>query len=768
MKDVFYGDLIEHLPNGYSYHKVLYDKDGNPVNYIFLDVNKSFEKITGLNRENILNKKVTEVIPNIEKDSFNWIGKYGQVALSGESISLRQYSERLKHWYDVLVFSPEKDYFVTVFNDITEEVEKNEALELISKLIYEDLNIGINRLDYNRITDTIIKITKAKVVILNLYNEDLTKISTKSISASREDFAKIANFFSTKLIDKSYDVWDNKYYFSGLSNYLVFDSIFDGSSNYLPKELAKIIEKSLNIGKNYIFAMKSKSGLIGNLSIVMELGQDLGDLKIVEIISNQVALLIERSKNLDELISKEKELDTFFNSSLDLLCIANSKGEFIRLNPEWERVLGYRIEDLIGKRFMTFVHPDDISLTLSNIERITDNVENDSFVNRYICKDKTIRWIEWRIRNIKGKLYVSGRDITRQKEFELLERERLKEIEYISYHDHLTGLYNRRFFEAELERLDVERNLPISIIMADLNGLKLLNDSMGHTVGDKLLVEASKIFSKACRSDDIIARIGGDEFAFLLPLTNEVEAQDIINRMEILCANKKVEDIEVSVSFGLDTKIDKSQLIHTILKNAEDRMYTNKLYSEPSVRSRTIDNIVNAINNKSKIEERHSKGVSELCYLMALAMDLDDQSIKEYRTFGLLHDIGKIAIRDEILNKPSSLTELEYGEVQRHSEIGYRILSTAEGMAKIAEYVLYHHERWDGKGYPKGIGGDKIPLASRVCAIVESFESITNDRPFAKARSIDFAIKEIRNNSGTQYDPDLVDLFISQVIPQIK
>ncbi|MEA3423002.1 MAG: GGDEF domain-containing protein [Bacillota bacterium] len=151
-----------------------------------------------------------------------------------------------------------------------------------------------------------------------------------------------------------------------------------------------------------------------------------------------------------------------------------------------------------------------------------------------------------------------------------------REIIYISYHDALTGLYNRRYFEEEINRLDTKRNYPLSIVFADVNGLKKTNDNHGHKKGDEILIKVAEIIESEFRSDDIIARIGGDEFVALLPKTKNEDSEKIVDRIKKKCSESYIDSIEISIAFGVDAKIESKQNINDIIKNAEDKMYSDK------------------------------------------------------------------------------------------------------------------------------------------------------------------------------------------------
>ncbi|KJS87203.1 MAG: diguanylate cyclase [Desulfosporosinus sp. BICA1-9] len=341
---------------------------------------------------------------------------------------------------------------------------------------------------------------------------------------------------------------------------------------------------------------------------------------------------------------------------------------------------------------------------------------------------------------------------------------RKEEIIYLSYHDKLTSLYNRRFFEEVMIKFDTERNLPISIIMGDVNGLKLVNDAFGHEKGDELLQKAAAAIQNSCRKDEIVARWGGDEFVILMTKTKAEDIERVINRIKKSYSGEYVNSLSVSVSFGWSTKSKANEDILKVLKSAEDLMYKHKTIENQGIRSNTINTIINTLHEKSPREEQHSKRVSEICQNIGKAMDFSEIEQSILKAVGLLHDIGKIAIDDSILNKPGKLTEQEWEEIKRHPDIGYRILSTSYDFLELADCILAHHEKWAGTGYPKGLKGEDIPRIARIIAIADSYDAMTSERPYRKAMSEEEACIEIRKNSGTQFDPKIARIFIEKVL----
>jgi HD-GYP domain-containing protein (c-di-GMP phosphodiesterase class II) len=223
-------------------------------------------------------------------------------------------------------------------------------------------------------------------------------------------------------------------------------------------------------------------------------------------------------------------------------------------------------------------------------------------------------------------------------------------------------------------------------------------------------------------------------------------------------------NIELSISYGYDTKIAKNQSISEIIANSENHMYRHKLSERSSMRSKTTNLIINTLFEKSHREAAHSNRVSKICEFIASRMNMDKVAVNQMKIAGLIHDIGKIGIDENILNKPGKLTIEEKNDVERHPEIGWRILSATSEFSQLAQFILSHHEKWDGSGYPYGLKGEEIPLESRIMAVADAYDAMTSERTYRKAMSKEEAIKELIQFSGTQFDANIVEVFISQVI----
>lgn len=335
---------------------------------------------------------------------------------------------------------------------------------------------------------------------------------------------------------------------------------------------------------------------------------------------------------------------------------------------------------------------------------------------------------------------------------------------YISYHDLLTGLYNRRYSEEIIKRTDRVENLPISVVLGDVNGLKLVNDAFGHHTGDAILKKGADVISVSSEGRGIVSRWGSDEFMLILPNTSEKEADTLVSRIKLALAQTQVNTIPVDISFGVATKTIAEESILSTIKSAEDHMNKSKIAESKSMRNTIIKAIMHTLHEKNPREEAHSKRVGELCKKIARELNLSETEVNLLNLAGFVHDIGKIAIDDRLLSSTTDLSAEDMDTIHTHPEIGCRILRSSYDIAELAEAVLCHHERWDGSGYPKGLKGEDIPRFASVIAVADSFDAMTGKRSYRKILTTEQAAEEIRSGSGSLYDPAVVDAFLKVVL----
>lgn len=353
--------------------------------------------------------------------------------------------------------------------------------------------------------------------------------------------------------------------------------------------------------------------------------------------------------------------------------------------------------------------------------------------------------------------------LRRQYKIEITLRNKERDLKYISYHDQLTGIFNRAYFYERMKNLSSVQVKWAAVMVLDVDGLKMVNDTFGHEAGDRLLCEAANVLVDCVPSEAIVARIGGDEFAILLTNADQgmVETVTASVQKALKDCNFDVhgKNMPVQLSIGFALANGKQAVPEELLAAADKWMYREKLLQASSRRSQIVTTLTEMLAARDYITEGHASRIQEMVVALARDAGLESYKIPDLELFAHFHDIGKVGISDNILNKQGPLTDYEWREMKTHSELGHRIAKTTVDLLPIADWILKHHERWDGNGYPFGLVGTKIPIECRILAIADAYDAITNDRPYRKAASQEEALAEIRKNAGLQFDPELVDRF---------
>ncbi|MBM7558051.1 diguanylate cyclase domain-containing protein [Halanaerobacter jeridensis] len=468
-------------------------------------------------------------------------------------------------------------------------------------------------------------------------------------------------------------------------------------------------------------------------------------------------------KQKDRIFQLRNRYQTIFNHSEQAVIVWNRNLEIIDWNNSAEDLFGWSKEEMINENLIdVLINDEDRNFVESLLDKNLDNLKTKS-IHKIKTKTGKIVCCEWH--NIPVTDFNSRVIEVLSVIKECLSSE-LKGDNLV-YYDPLTEIYNRRYYEEELKRLNTSRQLPLSIILADVNRLKLTNDIFGHQQGDKLLKEVAEIINSSTRVEDIIARWGGDEFGILLPNTNTKETKKIMRRIKMACHNSSLKPIPPNISLGAATKRSQEEDINKIFNQAESRMYEDKEEEKSNSEDEVLNNLLEYLDSKIDGVVPYNKVVS-LAEKFGRKVGLDEYELEKLTLLARYHDIGKVGIPEKILNKQERLTNEEWEEYLRHLPLGYDIAKSFSTLTPIADEILYHHESWNGTGYPQQLTGEEIPVLARMIYIVSYYyELITSvDCGMKMNVSCKFeytekeALEKIERYAGSLFDPKLVEEFL--------
>lgn len=538
----------------------------------------------------------------------------------------------------------------------------------------------------------------------------------------------------------------------------------------ISQRLLKPLKKLLIVSEEFSSGdLNQRAPIVRNDEIgrISEIFNRIAD-AMQQLANNLEATVVQRTEELQKanetLDEQRSQLRLTLDNTVEGILGVDLKMICTFCNASCLRLLGYsRPEDLVGKKLLWLIYhssKDGRSKREDTLSEYLFHGEAGHAVEDVLWRsDGTCFDMEYRALP----QYKNGQHIGYVVTFtDITDRKREEEkIKFLSCHDSMTGLYNRGFFELKMQELDTEENLPVSFIYIDLNGLKMMNDTFGHASGDKLILKVAEVLKENCRKGDIAARVGGDEFCVLLPQTKLDEARRLAGKLKEEFSRFKINSVSCSMAFGIAVKRKPYQRIEKVMEAAETEMYREKSVSRKSFGLEALKSILNTLYEKRPCEKRHSEEVGRLCGEMGAAMGLPESEIKMLENAGYLHDIGKIALSDEILGKGSNapLTESEAYMFRQHPATGYRLLNLSEETLALANGVYGHHERWDGSGYPKGLKGAEIPLISRIICVAEAYERIRNRANYREESRAE-ALLAIQGGAGTLFDPQIAESFL--------
>ncbi len=857
MKSVMWKQILDKSDTGYARLKITYSQD-KPVDFQFMDVNASFEKITKISRRNLVKRKGSAIFA----DSFDELSLWRQfceVANTKNSKEYEGYSSLFQINYLIKICSLKKDQIVLLLKEINsseipllEQSDKESFLGNYLKnmvwiigmdfqITYVSPSVGsvlgysavemLSKSVFNIVSSTSIDsfMTVFEVDADNPQIGDDNEILTMEV----EMINKAGNIILTEqLIQYLHDI-------SGKITSIIAN-VRDITERKMEKEkvirseerLRMILDSTaeaifgISLVGTITFCNNSCLGMLGYTHQNELLGKNAHKLFHNRNVFNQIippeqCEILKTLKTgvgirVDDDVFWKKDgtsiqieyyaypqfhdnkiegaVITFFDISAQLKIERDLKESIRSKSVILANLPGMAYKCLFDRQWtMQFVSDGCFALTEYRPESLLNNRDlsfNDLIAPEYrehlwrvwgeAAKNRTPIREEYIIITASGKhkwVLEQGQALYNETgEVEALEGlildisdQKIKqlEIQYMSQHDLLTGLFNRAYFEKEKDRLDNFKYLPLSIIIGDINGLKLTNDAFGHDEGDRLIQRTASLITGCVRENDIVARTGGDEFTILLPNTDSETAYYYLKKIQAQCKRGKdklaMGNNFISLSLGFATKESPEENIIGVQKYAEDFMYKRKLLERNSIHNSFLSSITATMFEKSQETEEHAERMRTLSVQMGTKLGFNQKDLDELALLATLHDIGKVSIDRNILNKPGKLTPEEWLEIKKHPEIGYRITKASSELATIAEYVLSHHERWDGKGYPQGLKETHIPIQSRIIGIVDAYDAMTNERPYRPARSSAEAIAEIQLNSGTQFDPNLAGIFVDLI-----
>jgi diguanylate cyclase (GGDEF)-like protein/PAS domain S-box-containing protein len=444
---------------------------------------------------------------------------------------------------------------------------------------------------------------------------------------------------------------------------------------------------------------------------------------------------------------------------------ADDASAVTQVNPAMSDITGHSAEHLLANSLQDVLHPEDLPIAAAAVQRMTTGEEErPHFEMRYIHAQGHTVWVWVSLSLLRledgepGYAIAQVQDVTERKQA-------AEELAHLALHDPLTGLGNRRALLADLHsRLGrASEEQPLLLQLFDLDGFKTYNDTFGHPAGDSLLQRMAHRLEESLAGRATAYRMGGDEFCVLSLFSADDHGSTARIGGEAL--TESGEGFSVTASYGSVLLPADAATPTEALREADRRMYARKTSSSRSSAGRqSADVLLRILSERSSTLGIHLDVVTGLCEAVAMKLGIPEDDMGPLLQAASLHDVGKIAVPDEILNKPGPLDESEWEFMRRHTVIGERILAAAPALTVAARIVRSCHERFDGTGYPDGLAGEEIPLGARVIAVCDAYDAMVSERPYRGPMEWARALAELRRCAGTQFDPDVVHAFAEVLI----
>ncbi|MEQ8175205.1 MAG: PAS domain S-box protein [Syntrophomonadaceae bacterium] len=677
----------------------------------YLYVNPAFSKLLGYSEEELRELDVWDVIHPDHRDMVKY---RSQARQAGKSVPERYEFKVVSkngqvHWLDYcgnLIDYEGKPAIIAIATDITVAKELQEALRK-------------SEMTFRQLADT------APALIFVLQNYKFRYFNSTFASVLAYEEKDLLRMHALDVVHPD---------FKSLVKYRLLELQYNNTEFRLD---IKVVDDK---GHEYWIDMCASMIEWEGLPAVIAVGYDISSHKRIQ----------------EALVQSESNFRQLADTAPTLIFVMRDS-RLIYVNQTFENQTIYSRKECLGMNIWEFIHPDHREwIKYLSEQGRPESTSPGRYQAKLLRKDGSVAWGDFStseiIFNDQPAILGVGIDVSDRKQAE-------EQITYLSYHDKLTSLFNRAYAEEMLQKLDSEENFPLSFILGDVNGLKLVNDAFGHTHGDNLLKSAARILTTSCGGQGLVARWGGDEFVLLLPRCDENEALQLCSRISDACNAFPHFPVQISISLGLAVKRSAGQSIEEISKEAEDLMYRNKLLESRSNRSSFLYSLEKTLWVRSHETQAHTQRLRKLVTNIAEALNLQGEEMNSLNLLAALHDIGKIAVPNSILDKPDKLDPDEWELIKKHPETGYRIALSCPELAPIADAILSHHERWDGGGYPLGLRERDIPLMSRILAIADAYDVMLVGRPYKAPLSEEEVLNEIMRCAGTQFDPNLAALF---------
>ena len=376
--------------------------------------------------------------------------------------------------------------------------------------------------------------------------------------------------------------------------------------------------------------------------------------------------------------------------------------------------------------------------------------------------DYNVDWVDVNIvRDDKGNsLFLALKDITEG-------QRRIEKLSEAGIFDPLTGAYHRSKLKDFMLAMDKPNNLPIAFFIFDINGIKIINDVFGYDEGNSLLVKCATIISLAAPVRGKLVRMSGDEFLLIVPKCKIEEQRYIANKINQYAKEETTELITPDISIGIGTKETPKQSLETTLRKTKDNLIAKRSREGGSFKNSIIKDLLRHLSIKNFETTKHVLRVKGLSLMLGESLGLDQEQMNTLSLAADIHDIGKVMIPENILAKKGNLSDSDWNEIKLHPITSYSIANALPRYKSTANAILYHHECWDGSGYPEGLKGDRIPLLSRILTVVDAYDIMQNTTHYrTRTFTQKEALREIKRCAGTQFDPNLVRYFVKIMSPQ--